>query len=193
MTPPTKTYLMVPNFDFPTDSSIQLGNILADPFTPHRPLTSLAPDKWPEITESLQKKRALVRKEGVEANFSVWLQALQMVGAKVGAEYGKSTKSEYNMDALRTSFFKADPSDEHIKVLLSAPKVQSAMRSTFWSRPLYMISGLKIAEGFSVSSEANKHRGGSGGFSAAVTPQVSVGVDVGGSTGRGETDSFDAG
>lgn len=97
------------------------------------------------------------------------------------------------MDALRTSFFKVDPSDEHIKVLLDAPKVKSAMRSTFWSRPVFMISGLKVADGFSVSSEAKRHRGGSGGVSAAITPQVSVGVDSGRSTDRGEKESFDAG
>ena len=193
MAPPKKTYLMVPNFDFPTDSSIQLGNLLADPFAPHRPLASLSPDKWPELTKSVQKKRAIVREEAEDANFSLWLQALQIVGAKAGVESGKTTKNEYNMDALRTSFFTVDPSDEHIKVLLDAPKVRSAMRSTFWSHPVFMISGLKVAEGFSVSSEAKRHRGGNGKLSAAITPQVSVGVDAGMSTDRGEKDSFDAG
>jgi len=190
MAPPAKTYLMVPNFDFPTDSSIQLGNILVDPFTPHRPLASLTSDKWPELTESVQKNRAIVREEGDDANFSLWLQALQIVGAKAGVKYGKNGKNEYNMAALRTSFFRTDPNDEDIKELLNAPKVQNTMRSTFWSRPVFMISGLKVAEGFSLSSEAITHRAGNVGGSAAITPQVSLGVDSGVSGVRGEKDSF---
>lgn len=193
MAPPAKTYLMVPNFDFPTDSSIQLGNLLADPFTPHRPLTSLTSEKLPELTKSVQKKRAIVREEEDDANFSLWVQALQIVGAKTGVKYGKNTTNKYDMDTLRTSFFKTDPSDEHIKELLNAPKVQNTMRSTFWSRPVFMISGLKVAEGFSLSSEATAHHAGNLGGLAAITPQVSIGVDAGVSGVRGEKDSFYSG
>lgn len=193
MVPLASTFLMAPSFDFPIDGSIQLGNLLVDPFTPHRPLVTLAPGKLPETIESLQENRNITSKEVQHARFSMWLKALQLVDGRTGVETGQRMTTNFKMNAIRTLFLKTDPDDEDIRELLDAPKVQSAMRSTFWSRPVFLISGLKVAEGFSLRSETGTRRNADARLSAAATCEVSLGMDTGISAEMDEFNSFQSG
>lgn len=194
MAPHKKTYLLVPNFDYPVDGPISLGNIITDPFTPHRAIASLKQDEWPQLITSTQISRSIVRGEGKGLDFSIWAQVLQAIGANVGAEYGRDDATEYTMDLLRTSYFKTDPSDEAIQLLLTIPRVANAMRSTFGGQSVFMVTGVKVAEGFSLSHTKNAHSAVSLGVSAdAGIPGLSIGADTKPSKESRVADSFKAG
>ena len=187
-----KTYLLVPSFDYPPGSSICLGALLADPLSPHRVLANLAEDQRPEVTTSVQKDRVITRGMGHEAAISTGAQLLQIIGAKVGGDFARDESVEYAMEALRTEFFKSDPDSGAIRELLQAPLVRDAMQSTMWSRPLYMITGLKIAEGFSLSSNSTVKRGGKLGADVPVpaVQGLSVGFETSASKKESRGDSF---
>ncbi|EOD50532.1 hypothetical protein UCRNP2_2694 [Neofusicoccum parvum UCRNP2] len=97
------------------------------------------------------------------------------------------------MNTLKTLSFRTDPSEESVADLLKDDRVKAAMRWPHWSHPVYVVTGLKIAEGFELSSEVETKRAIRAGGSAAVTADVSVGVQAGGSRTRKEGDSLRAG
>ncbi|KAH8881811.1 hypothetical protein GQ53DRAFT_886754 [Thozetella sp. PMI_491] len=190
----TKTYLLAPSFDYPPGSSIRLGGLVADPLSPHRPLTSLARDKWPKTTETVQKERVITRGKGFEAGLSTTAQIIQIINAKVGGNFARDEVLEYSMAALRTEFFEADPNEDDIRDLLKHHRVQTAMDFIFWSRPLFMITGIKIAEGLSLyaSYTAQQDASVSGEMPIPAAPGISVGLNTQVSTKRLQEDSFTA-
>lgn len=190
-----KTYLPAPNFDVPPDSSIRLGALLVNPFTPHRALASLATNKWPKITVTTQDDRIIEDNKQHGASFATGGQLLQSIGVKLRGEHKNNEHTKYSMKALRTEFFQEDPSEGDIKALLNTPKVQNAMQSTFWSRPLFLITGIKIAQGFSFSSNVDVQHNGNIGADIPVPgfEGIAASFDVAGSLGDSHGDSFKAG
>ncbi|GME27914.1 hypothetical protein BGZ63DRAFT_404793 [Neofusicoccum parvum] len=98
------------------------------------------------------------------------------------------------MDSLETVYFQSDPTDEEASGYAKDGKVQAAMKAgMFGAQPVYMITGLKIAKGFRLTSETASTRAGNVGAGIPVTGEVSAGADVGFSRGKMVQDSLRAG
>lgn len=190
-----KTYLLAPDFTFRLDGPIALGNIIADPSKPHQILTKPDPDEpTPEIESAVEYDYTVGQGAGHGVSMGLWTQFLQIVGGNIGIEHGKGTNNEYSMSALRTVYFKNDPSEEDLRERASVPRVRNAMQyDSVWSRPVYMVTGLMIAEGFTASTEAALSRAGSIGTSMRVIPEVPVGAEFGLSQETSQKDSFRSG
>lgn len=97
------------------------------------------------------------------------------------------------MDAIETSYLKYDPSDEELSERVTAPRVRGTIKSgIFGSQPVYMISGVKVAKGFSASKEVAANRGANVGASVPVSAEVSLGADVKVSTRNTQREAFHA-
>ncbi len=194
MSPQQKLYLLAPSFDFPPDGAVRLGNLIADPFRPHRALATLPEDRWPTLTTSSQSDRTIVRETQHDGHISAMAQMLQVVSASIGGESSRRGTTELEMTALYSIFFQTDPDLDHVRQLLDVPAVQSLMRSTFWRRPLFLISGIKIARGFAASQvESRLHVAGAGATAAVASTGISVGLDASQSRNSRAGDSFQAG
>lgn len=186
--PVKKSYILAPNFDYPPGSSISIGNLLTDPFSPHRPLCCLPSDKWPQVTTTRQKEVFITKSTGYGADVSLGAHLLDLLGAKVGGEAGATRATEYAMTALHTEFFAADPDETAVKELLqSNPRARRALHSVLSPGNLFMITGLKIAEGLSVSDRRDFRRHMTMGSSAPVLGAIGCSVEagVGGSRATG--------
>lgn len=190
---PKKTYILSPNFDYKPGDSIALGNVIADPFNPHRPLCRLPADKWPSVTTTLHKEVDIAHDRSHGAKLGLGAQLLNSISANIAGEVETSSSTQYTTDALRTEFFEADPDEEAIRQLIGqsprASRVLLSLSSVIWPQRLFMISGLKITVGLRVSSSETSERSmelganPAGILSAGGLP-VSVDAEVGASKGR---------
>jgi hypothetical protein len=190
-----KTYLLAPNFTFRPDGPIALGNIIADPFKPKRALSTLDPLKpSPAIETILDYDYIINREKGQNSHLGVWLRFLETLRAGLQAKHGHEVLTQYKMDSIETSYFKSDPTEEEIAERVKTPRVRTAMRSgIFGSRPVYMITGIKVAKGFVALEKHTSADIANVEASATVSPNVSVGADVGGSAWNAELEGFRSG
>ncbi|KAK1715199.1 uncharacterized protein CLUP02_17889 [Colletotrichum lupini] len=175
-----KTYFLAPNFDFPPGSSILLGSLISDPLTPHRSLAQL--EKWPDVTTIVDKEAVISRGKGNGANISLGAQMLGAIGAKIGGGVEKSRATEYRMSALKTEFFTRDPGEDEIKKLIAeCPRARKVLIDAPIWRPgkLFIITGLKIAEEFSMSSTTTGRREGDVEGTAPVLAAAGLNVEAG--------------
>lgn len=188
------TYIRAPNFTL-TDSPDSpyhpwLGTIIADPLIPTRSLSKL-PTSPAKIVSVKESESSYTRSSGRSLDASIWANFLQFVSANVGGERSKDTSVTYSMSGgLETRYF--EPSDDEVVARITAePKVRAAMSAGLWGHsPVYMITGIKVAKGFSVSTSSTRTDGGHVGGSAPVTPagEVSVGGQIGGEKRSGRED-----
>jgi len=198
------TYLLAPNFHFkPGTGPIALGNIIADPLRPHRALTTVDASTleatYPRVEKILDQNRSMTRGSSRGMSITVWAQFVRTIGAKVSGERGASMHTHYDMDAVETTYFVADPPLEEIETRLKAPRVQAVVKAASilaLRQPVYMVTGLMVAKGFAVLQESGLHSTGVVEVSGnAPTPagNVGLGANFAKSTSTDESDTWKAG
>lgn len=201
---PQPTYILSPNFHFkPGTGPIALGNIISHPLRPHRALTMIdgptLQKNYPRIETITDYERTITRGDQRDVSISLWSEFLQAASGKISGGRGRDVQTNYTMDCLETMYFVTDPSLEEIRARLKAPRVQAvtkASRIPGFRTPVYMVTGLMIAKGFSADVENKKHRNGeieiSGNAPAPALP-VGAGVNMAESTSTKEGDRWRAG
>ncbi|KAB2573014.1 hypothetical protein DBV05_g8307 [Lasiodiplodia theobromae] len=189
-----KTYLLAPNFNFRPDGPIALGNIIADPFQPHRVLTKAnTGTAQTEVETVFEDDFVTHRGAGQGVSVSVWAQFLANVGINLGTDFSKETNTEYNMTSLKTTYFKSEPSEQELHQRVNVPRVRNVLQSGhIRSCPVYMVSGIKIAENFEMATKRSVHKGINAGASAPVAEGVSLGGNVELTRDQSQRDSFRA-
>ncbi|RSM08256.1 hypothetical protein CDV31_008264 [Fusarium ambrosium] len=186
-----KTYLLAPNFTLEPDGPIRIGNIIADPFRPTKPLSS--PLEPPLTATHTDFECSFTRERSKSLNGSVWAQFLQTASAKVGSGVSKALLSEYTMDSLETTRLKQDLSDEEADLRAREPMVKAAIESGLsGTAPVYMITGLKIAKGFRLNKSATSTREGNVSAGIPITEEVGAGADFSASSSRSTGESLRA-
>lgn len=197
--PPPKVYILPPTFDYPPNSSIRLGNLLSDPFAPHRPLAVLPTRSHPLTTATTQTNLSITRTTTSGASVSLSAQILELAGVKAASEFSLSGATAYSAATVTTRFFESDPPGEAVRALAAAnPRAKRILfgRRALGGGKLFMITGVKSAEGFTVSSENGASRDGTVGadvpLAAVGAPGLSLGAEVGGSRQRSEREAYTA-
>lgn len=194
-----KTYILAPNFQYKPSGPIQLGNIIADPFRPTKPLSTLPEDETdnkPAIESVLEYDHEIAREEGRAVGISFWTHFLAHIGADVDLTRGRDTLQQYSIAQLETRYLRDEPLDDDADLArrLREPRVQAAVNAgLFGRRPVYLVTGLKIARGFSLHTQLRRSVGSGIGAEAPVVSLVSTGVRVGSERRDGFTNSFTAG
>lgn len=156
------TYLLAPNWTFRPDGPIALGNIIANPLKPHIVLTRPDPTAAkPEVTTAYEKNVKLVDERGRSLSLSLWANFLETVQLKIGAEQARKLRTEYTIETLETTYFRDGVTPELVMERAKDPIVRALMKpDTILSKPVYMVTGIKIAKGFHLSSEGASKSGG---------------------------------
>jgi hypothetical protein len=108
--------------------SLFRGNIIVDPFRPHRPLTKPEPGKSLETDTATEKNWKLSLETARSVNLSIWTVFLEIVHLKVGVDHERIKNGHFTMKSLDTEFLKDDPSDEEIEARCNHPDVKDFMR-----------------------------------------------------------------
>ncbi|KAK5733504.1 hypothetical protein LTR17_009621 [Elasticomyces elasticus] len=190
-----KTYILAPNFSFQPNGSIEIGNVVADPFRPTKTLGTL--DRTGSSTETVtttELHSSIRHTQSRAGHGSIWAQFLQTAGAHVGAVTSTDLTTSYEFDSLDTIQLRFDPTEEQVTPLLQNSKVQAAMNAGLFGRqPVYIITGMKIARGFSLTDQVTTKLEGGTGIGLPLTDQVSLGFDVGHTRGNEVERSFRSG
>lgn len=102
------------------------------------------------------------------------------------------------MDSLETEYFVSDPDQAEIEARVAEPRVRAVMAASGigFRQPVYMITGIRIAKGFSASTESGKRNavGVEAGF-PIPTPagDITAGASVSGGAEVTARDSWKAG
>ncbi|KAI2913172.1 hypothetical protein CBS147343_9640 [Aspergillus niger] len=198
------TYILSPDFHFkPGTGPIGLGNIISHPLRPHRALTTVDATTLEKVCPRVERftdyDRSIERRDSRDVSMSLWTEFLQTVSGELSGGRGKDVRSNYTMDQLQTEYFVTDPPLEEIQARLKAPRVQAvtkAGRIPGFRTPVYMVTGLMIAKGFTASMENTKRHNGEinvGGNIPSPGIQVGAGANLAKSTSTEESDTWRAG
>lgn len=166
------TYMLAPNWIYHPGESIALGNIIADPSLPHlaisRPPSKNDLDKegaasLPKIQKHTDTDWRLAAGSRRNLSAGLWATFLDIFGVRLRAERGRISDADYTMNSLQTVYFTDLPSQAYVRQCIAAePELRELMRlDNLFGRPVYMITGLKIARGFSLSANSSSATGGS--------------------------------
>lgn len=190
-----KTYILAPNFQYKPSGPIQIGNIIADPFRPSKPLSTPAEADKPVIESVLEYSHEITKEEGRSVGVSFWTNFLTHIGTGVDVTRGSDSLQQYSISELETQYLRDEPLDDDADISrrLKEPRVQSAINAgLFGKRPVYMVTGLKIARGFSLRTKLSKIIGGGIEAEAPIVTFVSTGVRVTNERRDGIANSFTA-
>lgn len=155
----TPTYIPSPNWDIPADSDIVvLGRLIKDAKNPESkiPKSSSSPIPPPKIHEG-EKTDWRTNLERVHSGkIGIWAKCLQAIGGQLSFTQLQSAAEDHEFDVLETKYFL--PDDDYLAQAVNDPGVQAYFQVCNWRKPVYLITGIKIARGSKVTSEKNTER-----------------------------------
>jgi hypothetical protein len=118
---------------------------------------------------------------------------LEKISVKAGAHRERIKNGHFTMEKLVTVALKEEPSDKDISALCNDPNVKEFMKpDSFLCKPVYMITGLKVAKKFALKRENSKDDGVDLKIGGDVVPEVSVGGKVESSKKTKTSDEFES-
>jgi hypothetical protein len=174
------TYFLAPNWNCHPGDQIAIGNIIVNPLKPHRPLTKADPTHTFRTTTSREKNWSLSVETASNLSASLWAVFFEKVNVNVSANRERIKNNKFTMSSLETTYLLEDPSPEQIKARCNDPSVKDFMRlDSVLCKPVYMISGLKVAKDFKLEGENSLSHGMAAEAGAEVVPEISVGGGAG--------------
>lgn len=153
------TYIPAPNWDIPADSEIVvLGRLIKDPKNPESkiPKSSTNPIPLPRVYEG-EKTDWQTNLERVRSGkIGIWAKCLQAVGGQLSFTQLQSAAEDHEFNSLETKYFL--PDDEYLAQAVNDAGVQAYFQVCNWRKPVYLITGIKIAKGSRVTSERSTER-----------------------------------
>jgi len=185
-----RQYLRAPSLDFVVGGPIRLGHIVENPYVPTKPLYTLNPLPATITVPHLAYKVKQGSDRSLGASFLA--NIFQGVNIHVGGKTSADITSSYSMDGLESTYFQADPTDDEAAALAQQPKIAKVLDK--WPRrPVYLITGLKIAKGLEYSSVEQSRLSAAAGGSMQVVDQVSIGGEASMSQNSDFSEAFSAG
>jgi hypothetical protein len=173
-----KTYLFAPNFTTHLGANIQLGTVVADPFRPSKWIAQIQLDI--ETDTHIEYDRSVSPGVTASTHANIFAKFFETASANIGLQRDKSIADHYTMDTLETISYKRDITDDEAAEMVNTnAKIQHAMKSSILGdAPVYIVTGLKIAKGFHLTSKFAKSKEFNIGAALPVTEQISAGADV---------------
>ncbi|KAH6972981.1 hypothetical protein BKA56DRAFT_593102 [Ilyonectria sp. MPI-CAGE-AT-0026] len=187
------TYFLAPNWTFPPDGKIAIGNIVRNPLKPHLPLTKADSNKSLGITISTETNFRLSLETKDTKQLSVWGAFIEKISLKNITNRERVKNGQFSIISLDTMYLSEDPTAEEIKSRCNHPMVREYMRlDSILCSPVYMVTGVKVAKGFKFEGQAGVSDGLEYTIRAEVAPEISAGVGAGGLRQRRVGTGFEA-
>jgi hypothetical protein len=185
-----KTYFLVPGWDIPA-SAIQLGNIIADPTEPHKPLNPIPPQRLeasatPEVTSTSTSTASFTIDtqtyptkvtnytttlfSNKSNKLSLFAQFLQIfgLGGETSVEFTSDDVDTCTFETLLTEWF--IPSAQFINGAMAQEPIQGFLKMAPPKTPLYVITGLRTGAGITAKTVNSKGKNLSGKIGVDGTP-----------------------
>ncbi|KAF6822501.1 hypothetical protein CMUS01_11057 [Colletotrichum musicola] len=122
------TYLLAPNWTFRPGGKIALGNIVVDPFKPHRVLSAANPAEIIPAEPVVETNWTLALGTARSMSLSIWAVFLENIRLGTDINRERIRNSEFTMASLETVYLKDDPSEAEIKARCNEEGVRDFMR-----------------------------------------------------------------
>ncbi|KAI1052735.1 hypothetical protein LB507_009829 [Fusarium sp. FIESC RH6] len=173
MTSYKPTYIPSPNWDIPVEGEVVLGRLIKDHKNPESRIprsgivlpSKIYPGEKTDWETTLKQIRS--------GKIGLWAKCLQFVQSGLSFSQLNSSLENHNFTILETKYFL--PDDDYFAQVIEDPGVQAYFQVHNWRKPVYVITGIKITRGASVSTESSKRRSGQAELKVDAT---SVGADV---------------
>jgi len=176
--PVPKSYFLATDLSLPPDGPLRLGSILS---RPSDGLSILNRDNYIPVPDQdvsppvIQTNFRSISRSTDSSGMSLWAKFLQVQGL-AGVDNSTIVKTGFSCKELATlSFF---PKDDYVKEAVDSAPVQKYLSGGLLSRPVYLVTGLKIARGVQQEVSRSKHSE-IGGRVAVDIGNVTLGVPVG--------------
>jgi hypothetical protein len=159
----TKTYMLVPHYDFPPDGPIVLGSIISNIRDPGDSLNE------EDIVEIPESSRHTTHKfdwqhtaESINGGGTgLWARCLSILGfgGNINAHFDSRSLDLYRIRDMETVFF--SPSQTYLKQAVNKDCVRQYLEGSLYA-PVYIITGLKIVRGPGAEVTKRRSLGGHG-------------------------------
>lgn len=147
--------------EYSPDGTLQVGQILVDPFDPSYSLMPGGPLPVPEGIKkehSYQTNVAVDSKEDLAVIFGLWVSVAGLpVGVNVGANASRSEELSWHFDKLTGLII--SPSLQYVKDSLNHGDVPSYTKRWRFSHRLYIITGVRTVHGARLKRKAAQSMG----------------------------------
>ncbi|KAF4772984.1 hypothetical protein HER10_EVM0012453 [Colletotrichum scovillei] len=121
----------------------------------------------------------------------IWAVFLEKITVKIGCSRKHIKVGEFTIDSLQTTNLRRDPSKEEIQKRCDDPKVKAYMKlNSYQSKAVYMITGIKVASGFTFKQSDRLSGEASCELGAALLPCLGLGTKAAGSSDRNISHGF---
>ena len=176
-----RTYFPMPNFDYPPDDLVLLGQIITSRETPFRALASPL-EPLPRVQQSHKTDWRNEVHQTQRGSVGFWVQFLASVvglGADVSVSWLSENEDCLQFKRLDTSFFQ--PDDEYVRNSVLGRGREAVVRYVKKNprKPVYMITGVKIARGARHVRKMRSKPGVEAKIGASAAPFTGVPVEGG--------------
>ncbi|KAH8686383.1 hypothetical protein BGZ61DRAFT_393034 [Ilyonectria robusta] len=173
------TYFLAPNWTFPPNGRIAIGNIIRNPLKPHLPISKADQNKLSiNVSTEINFRLSLDTKNN--KHLSIWGAFLEKLSLKNIANRERVKNGQFSITSLDTKYLSEDPTAEEIKSRCNQPEVREYMKlDSILCSPVYMVTGVKIAKGFKFEGQAAVSDGFESNIRTEVAPEVSAGAGTG--------------
>ncbi|KAF2972306.1 hypothetical protein GQX73_g1325 [Xylaria multiplex] len=174
-----KTYILAPNFTYHPNTSIRMGDIIQYADDPTKPLNRVPEFELKPTTEHNDYKNELGDTDKSSLRGSIWATFLEKVSAKVGGSTIDQLLAKYTIERLQTIYFTEQPTDEEAEARVLDKKVKAAINAgILCKKPVFMITGLKVARGFKQVTAAKSSKDAEGHVAAPIMENGGLGIDI---------------
>jgi hypothetical protein len=172
-----KRYFLVPDLSIPAppNSPMALGRVIYDKLNPVRCLNKKDSIVIPpeDVYKDVKTEWSHEAENQSSRRHSIWSRYIYgLFGWSTGATFDDSIISQYVFTVLETTFF--EPSDDYIRDTMWTPSLENFLEASRFNKPVYMITGLKVARG--VQAKSRKVSGIEGRAAANATLGVVLGA-----------------
>jgi hypothetical protein len=153
------TYIPAPNWDIPADSDlVVLGRLIKDPTDPESKIPGSRDDPVPprRIYEGSKLDWTTTTEQLRSGSIGLWAKCLQWVGGGLSLQQLKASLKSHRFDVLETAYFR--PDDDYYAQVLSDTGVQAYLEVHRWRKPVYLVTGIKIARVATVTTQNSTDR-----------------------------------
>ncbi|CAI4213173.1 unnamed protein product [Parascedosporium putredinis] len=147
-----KTYFIIPSTEYKPDDYIKLGQVITHPMKPFVPLAKPLPLDG-ALAPRISQVREWTGESTKEDNASIGLfsRFLSIMKNEASVTKTKHEHQTWKIAVLETQCFEVSVDPSYITRTSKIPEVVDWLRNIGWyGKPLYMVTGLKIAQGRSV-------------------------------------------
>ncbi|KAL2843366.1 hypothetical protein BJY01DRAFT_248655 [Aspergillus pseudoustus] len=158
-----KLYIPAPNCEYPPGAAIAIGRILSDPFDIESCLNNEDPLDFSANVQKHSHKSANWKYANPHSHsglVGLWAKFLEFVGLTATANFSWSSSDDnvYDFREMLAEF--VDPTPDFIKRSMSHSRVKEYIEMSEFRKPIYIITGVRIATGATVAMSRARERKG---------------------------------